>query len=112
MIDDEPPLFQNRSSPYDVNNDGRTTSSDALRVINHLPYVALSRNSIPSVSNREGCFGTSMATTSVSALDALMIINEISRVRPAHLIGEGGLAEVNSLGIADKQDDEVATNGI
>ncbi len=56
LIDDEPPLFQNSSSRYDVNNSGMVTASDALRVINQLSARGGAAELDPETEQPNGVF--------------------------------------------------------
>ncbi len=83
LLDDEPPLFQNPVSRYDVNNDGEVLASDAIRVINQLALRGESDTLDPSGEQPDGIFLDVNGDYRVSAIDALMIINELSRIQDA-----------------------------
>jgi hypothetical protein len=79
LVDDEPPAFQNLADRFDVNNDGRTSALDALRVINEL-----ARRGGPVMLTVDGGGSPSIFVDvngdyRLSALDALQIINELAR---------------------------------
>jgi hypothetical protein len=78
IIDDEPPAFQNQTNPFDVNNDGRVRSIDALQVINYLnrqggpQELVFGQSSFPPFMDVTGDYF-------VTPIDALRIINAINR---------------------------------
>ena len=75
-----PPHFQNPVDRFDVNNDGRASALDALRVINELarrggPVMLVIENEAPNAS----VFVDVNGDYRLSALDALQVINELAR---------------------------------
>ena len=79
LFDDEPPLFQNPVDPFDVDGRGGLTAGDALRVINVIGQRQGSKNLNPQTEQPDGVYVDANGDYKVTALDALLIINEIAR---------------------------------
>lgn len=79
LIDDEPPLFQNPASQYDVDNSGGASAGDALRVINQMSIRGGSALLDPESEQPSGVYYDVNGDYRISALDALVIINELAR---------------------------------
>jgi hypothetical protein len=79
LLDDEPPLFQNPISRFDVNNNGDVTAGDALRVINQLAIRGGPADLNPESEQPNAVFFDANGDYRISALDALVVINEVGR---------------------------------
>ena len=79
LLDNEPPRFQNQVNPFDVNEDGRVTAADALRIINQLARLAGEQELDPADPPVPGFFVDVNGDYVLSARDALQVINQLSR---------------------------------
>ncbi len=79
LLDDEPPLFQNPDDRFDVDARGTVTSADALRVINVIGQRQGKPDLDPENEQPDGVFVDATGDYKVTALDALVIINEIAK---------------------------------
>lgn len=87
--------WQNLAQPSDVNNDGRATAGDALRIINELSRRSFSdpttaRLDAPSsVSPWPNTYFDQSGDGLATALDALRVINQLAREQNGGGSGEG-----------------------
>ena len=95
----EAPIWHNDSLAMDVNDDGRVSALDALRVINSLNQGGRLSTQAANASDQ---YVDTNGDGRVSALDALMVINEINRRSAA--------AEVALVEISDDERDESFTS--
>jgi hypothetical protein len=105
LIDDEPPLFQNARSQYDVNDSGEVTANDALRVINQLSIRGGSVDLDPETEQPDGVFYDANGDYRITALDALVIINELSTLTDAQS-GESELVPQSMATFTSSQDSD------
>ena len=90
--------WKNFVSPYDINNDGKTSVLDALTLINELSrgaFVDLNTNQLKSpseLSEWPGIYYDTNGDDRGTALDALLVINELAR--KSNSSGEGELIDV------------------
>ncbi len=109
LLDDEPPLFQNPTSRFDVNNDGQTSASDALRVINQLHVRGDATGLDPQSEQPDGVYLDVNGDYELSAIDALLAINELARLSAGgssdgEAVGHSNVAPPNRL--TDDENDE------
>jgi PKD repeat protein len=83
LLDDEPPLFQNPQSRFDVNGNGEVTAADALRIINQVAIRGGAADLLPDVEQPGGIFLDVSGDYRVTSLDALLVINEVGRMSNA-----------------------------
>ena len=102
LLDDEPPLFQNPTERFDVNNVGGVSSSDALRIINELG-IRSSPSLDPESEQPNGIFLDVNGDYMASALDALLVINEVGR---RFLTGETEQEALPYVAFADTLNDD------
>lgn len=76
LQDDEPPAFQNQEDPHDVTGGDGVRASDALRIINE---IARRTDPLldPGTETLDGVFPDVNGDYLVTALDALIVINEL-----------------------------------
>ena len=115
LLDDEPPLFQNQTNQFDVDDNTNNTALDALLVINLLA----SRDSAqldPGVDSFADVFPDVNGDYLITALDALLVINELSRSAESEFVANGesvsftgdhDTALLNALADLDDEEDEI-----
>lgn len=76
LVDNEPPAFQNQSDPHDVTGSDGVRASDVLRIINELARRKIATLD-PSIEEPNGVFLDVNGDYMITALDALIVINEL-----------------------------------
>ena len=103
--DNEPPVFQNTLLRCDVNDDGRTTAADALRVINEMGRQGGPQFLDPNTELPIGFFPDVNGDYFLSALEALSVINELAGQFNAELFE--GEAAIHGILHAVVEDDDL-----
>lgn len=110
ILDDEPPLYQNPTNPFDVNNDKNVQPIDALQVINYLNRDNAGGQLDPELGLDLPFYDVS-GDYIVQPIDALRIINFLNRGGAGLAEGEavtGSVPSANSLDQfhRDREDEE------